>query len=71
MNTYYKVKPEFDGLKISYKTRSGKIEYIELVANELFTTKETLNYNIPTKCTDIIKENENNIYWFFGARFNS
>lgn len=59
---YYKVN-ENGADKYMHKSR------MTLVYNELYTEKEKERYNIPEAFVDVVNVSKNNIYWFFGARF--
>lgn len=56
-----KIKPKYDGKKL------GKNIYA--VADELFTEREMVKYNVPIHYVDLVEINRNDTFWFFGCRF--
>lgn len=73
---YFKVKPKYDQTKL-YKRKNGKVTYAGfLIGDELYTEKELkkllsncIFLNAKNRCFEPVEVNKNNIYWFFGARF--
>lgn len=63
---YYKVKPQYDNLRIYNK--KGKYTGF-LIANELYTAKEREKLNISDHVFELLEVPKRAIYWFFGARF--
>lgn len=66
---YYKVNETGDGVVIYNCFIDGKNTSISLVKNELFTEKEAVKYNIPSKYLEEKNISKNKIFWSFGCRF--
>lgn len=75
---YYQVKPEFDG-KPLYKKRGDRgystvyrvPNGYNLIANELLTEKEVEKLNVPQMCVDSVNVKKTEVYFCFGARFQT
>lgn len=68
---YYRVKPDFIGVRMQ---RTKRHKAIETIRNEMFTEREIFKMgyaNDPMLNTMFNKVNVNpkNVYWLFGARF--
>ena len=74
---YYRVKQQYDNKPLCVIKRGKYINCGDiLIANELYTVKEwekvVKNHVFgcsPGNCVELVEISKNNIYWFFGARF--
>ena len=71
---YYRVPKHLDQTRLykenktnHHKTPNGYF----LIANELLTEKECKKLNAPIHKLKKVNISKNNIYWFFGARFEN
>lgn len=76
--TYYQVKPEFDGKTLFKKqgqrgySNVGRVPNgYNLIANELLTEKEVKKLNVPQMCVDPVNVKKSEVYFCFGARFQT
>ena len=60
---YYQVLPQYD----NKARKDGSI----LVGNELYTKKEMQRFSIPESYVQEKEVKKSNVYFFFGARFES
>ena len=73
MTEYYKVKPEFDNLRL-LDVNTGKYKGI-LIGNELYTERELVKRNIlhmrgaRFDMFELVKISPRETYFMFGARF--
>ena len=67
---YYRVKPENDQKTLYKFHRGGGLEIVgHLIANELYTVKETQKYFDIIRYCEPVNIPKSKIYFFFGARF--
>lgn len=73
---YYRVKKQFNDKQLLKKNGVGWSYYGFLIPNELYTKNEIIrlqknHVNISFDFFDPVEISKKNIYWFFGARFDS
>lgn len=64
---YFKTPERLDGQRLLLNAKKG--QFIELVANELFTKKEVAKMGLNTAIFEPVAIPRNNIYYSFGVRF--
>lgn len=64
---YFKTPERLDGKRLLLNARKG--QFIELVANELFTEKEVLKMGLNTAIFEPVEISKRLIYYSFGVRF--
>ena len=75
--TYYRVKPEVDGVRRCRYTATGKLAcltksdypYTYLIAGELFTEREMRLNGVYLTDVETVNVSRREVYTMFGARF--
>lgn len=65
---YFKTPERLDGKRLLLNAKKG--QYIELVANELFTEKEVAKMGLNTAIFEPVAVPRNKVYFSFGVRFS-
>jgi hypothetical protein len=71
---YFKVKPEYDNAPMCYvdDDTGYLLHHDVLVADELYTPNELSHFrNVSLECFELVDVKEEDIYFFFGSRFES
>lgn len=65
---YFKTPERLDGKRLLLNAKKG--QFIELVANELFTEKEVSKMGLNTAIFEPVDVSRRNIFYSFGLRFS-
>lgn len=65
---YFKTPERLDGQRLLLNAKKG--QFIELVANELFTEKEVAKMGLNTAIFELVAIPRNKVYFSFGVRFS-
>lgn len=65
---YFKTPERLDGKRLLLNAKKG--QFIELVANELFTESELKKMHLNTDVFEVVNIPCNGVYYSFGLRFS-